>query len=35
MISKGEFNPLPHTPQQRRFEARLKELADGAAEKLG
>jgi uncharacterized protein len=35
MISNGEFNPLPQTPQQRRFEARLKELADGAAKKLG
>jgi predicted TIM-barrel fold metal-dependent hydrolase len=35
MVSNGEFNPLPQTPQQRRFEARLKELADGAATKLG
>ena len=35
MISNGEFNPLPQTPEQRRFEARLKELADGAAKKLG
>lgn len=35
MVSNGEFNPLPQTPQQRRFEARLKELADGTAKKLG
>ena len=35
MISNGEFNPLPQTPTQRRFEARLKELADGTAKKLG
>jgi hypothetical protein len=35
IISNGEFNPLPQTPQQRRFEARPKELADGAAKKLG
>ena len=35
MVSNGEFNPLPQTTQQRRFEARLKELADDAAKKLG
>jgi uncharacterized protein len=35
MVSNGEFNPLPQTPQQRRFEARLKELADATAHKLG
>jgi uncharacterized protein len=35
MVSNGEFNPLPQTPQQRQFEARLKELADGTAKKLG
>ncbi len=35
MVSNGEFNPLPQTTQQRRFETRLKELADDAAKKLG
>jgi predicted TIM-barrel fold metal-dependent hydrolase len=35
MVSNGEFNPLPQTPQQRRFEARLKELADTTAQKFG
>jgi uncharacterized protein len=35
MISNGEFNPLPQTPQQRKFEARLKELADLYGKKLG
>ena len=28
MISNGEFNPLPQTPQQQQVEARIKELAD-------
>jgi hypothetical protein len=28
IVSNGEFNPLPQTPQQRQVEARIKELAD-------
>jgi predicted TIM-barrel fold metal-dependent hydrolase len=28
VVSNGEFNPLPQTPQQKRVEARIKELAD-------
>ena len=28
MISNGEFNPLPQTPQQRQVEAHIMELAD-------
>jgi uncharacterized protein len=35
MISNGEFSPLPQTPQQRRVEARIKELADTTGKKLG
>ncbi|MBV8337995.1 MAG: amidohydrolase, partial [Alphaproteobacteria bacterium] len=35
MISNGEFNPLPQTQQQRQVEARIKELADARADKLG
>jgi hypothetical protein len=35
MISNGEFNPLPQTPQQRQVEARIKELADTTGKKLG
>jgi len=35
MVSNGEFNPLPQTDSQRRFEARLKELAAAMAKKLG
>ena len=35
MISNGEFNPLPQTPQQRQVEARIKEVADATAKKLG
>src|SRR5437899_9200765 len=35
MISNGEFNPLPQTLQQRRVEARIKELADTTGKKLG
>ena len=35
MISNGEFNPLPQTQQQRQVEARIKELADTTAKKLG
>ena len=35
MISNGEFNPLPQTPQQRRLEARITELADTNGRRLG
>src|SRR5580700_7777185 len=35
IVSNGEFNPLPQTPQQRRVEERIKELADAIAPKLG
>jgi hypothetical protein len=35
MISNGEYMPVPQTAQQRRVEARLSELAEVAAKKLG
>ncbi len=35
IVSNGEFNPLPQTPQQKQVEARVKELADKHASKLG
>src|SRR6516162_6759356 len=35
IVSNGEFNPLPQTAQQRRVEARIKELADTIAPRLG
>src|SRR5215472_18066156 len=35
IVSNGEFNPLPQTAQQRRFEDRVKEIADAIAPKLG
>jgi uncharacterized protein len=35
VVSNGEFNPIPQTPQQRQVEARIKELADTTAKKLG
>ena len=35
VISNGEFNPIPQTRQQRQVEARIKELADTTARKLG
>src|SRR5215813_9283559 len=35
MVSNGEYMPEPQTGQQKHIEARLKELADGAAKKLG
>lgn len=35
LVSNGEFNPLPQTPQQQQVEARLKELADTHGAKLG
>src|SRR5215831_9011848 len=35
MISNGEFNPLPQTPQQQQVEAHIKALADTHGAKLG
>jgi predicted TIM-barrel fold metal-dependent hydrolase len=35
VISNGEFNPLPQTPEQRRVEARIGELADANGRRLG
>jgi uncharacterized protein len=35
IVSNGEFNPLPQTAQQRRFEERVKEIADAIAPRLG
>jgi uncharacterized protein len=35
IVSNGEFMPLPQTSQQRKVEARIKELADTAASRLG
>ena len=35
IVSNGEFNPLPQTPEQRRVEARVKELADTLAPRHG
>ena len=35
VISNGEFNPLPQTPQQKQVEARIKELADTYSAKVG
>jgi len=35
MISNGEHMPLPQTDEQKRVEARIKELAETAAKKLG
>ena len=35
MVSNGEYMPLPQTEQQKRVEARIKELADAASKKLG
>ncbi len=35
MVSNGEYMPELQTDQQKRVEARLKELADAAAKKLG
>jgi predicted TIM-barrel fold metal-dependent hydrolase len=35
MVSNGEFNPLPQTADQRKVEARLKDLADQNGGKLG
>src|SRR3989440_6678467 len=35
MISNGEYMPHPQTEKQKQVEARVKELADKAAKKLG
>jgi predicted TIM-barrel fold metal-dependent hydrolase len=35
IISNGEFNPLPQTQQQRRVEARIRELGDTYGARLG
>ncbi|MGQ4807806.1 hypothetical protein NKDENANG_01166 [Candidatus Entotheonellaceae bacterium PAL068K] len=35
IVSNGEFNPLPQTGQQKRVEARLKELADAYGARQG
>ncbi|ETX06850.1 MAG: hypothetical protein ETSY2_14600 [Candidatus Entotheonella gemina] len=35
IVSNGEFNPLPQTPEQKRVEARVKELADTYGAKQG
>ena len=35
VVSNGEYNPLPQTADQRRVEARIKELADAQARRLG
>ncbi|MCL6640710.1 MAG: amidohydrolase family protein [Candidatus Rokubacteria bacterium] len=35
IVSNGEFNPLPQTPEQRRVEARVQELADQLAPRHG
>jgi len=35
VISNGEYMPPPQSDNQKKVEARLKELADGAAKKLG
>jgi hypothetical protein len=35
IVSNGEFNPLPQTQRQRRFEERLKDLSEASAHKLG
>ena len=35
IVSNGEFNPLPQTADQRKVEARLRDLADQNGGKLG
>ena len=35
MVSNGEYMPEPQTAQQKKVEARIKELADAASKKLG
>ena len=35
MVSNGEYLPIPQTKKQKQVEARIEELADSAAKKLG
>ena len=35
IVSNGEFNPLPQTPEQQRVEARIKEMADQLGRRQG
>jgi hypothetical protein len=35
MVSNGEYMPLPQSEKQKRVEARVRELADGASKQLG
>src|SRR5262249_42808928 len=35
MISNGEYMPVPQTPQQKRVESRVAELASETSSKLG
>jgi predicted TIM-barrel fold metal-dependent hydrolase len=35
MVSNGEFDPLPQTPEQKRVEARIEELADDLGPRHG
>jgi uncharacterized protein len=35
IVSNGEFNPLPQTPEQQRVEARIKELSDDLSPRHG
>jgi len=35
IVSNGEFNPLPQTPEQRRVETRIKELAEDLGRRHG
>lgn len=35
IVSNGEFNPLPQTEQQKQVEARIAELSDTQAKKMG
>src|SRR2546427_10036478 len=35
MVSNGEYMPCPQTEDQKRVEARIKQLADAASKKLG
>ena len=35
VVSNGEYNPLPQTPEQQRVEARIKEMADTLGRRHG
>ena len=35
IVSNGEYNPLPQTPEQARVEARIKDLADRLSPRHG